>query len=295
MTEGSKVLLVVNPTAGSGRAGREWDKVKDRVAGRAEILRAPDAETTRAGIAAGVEQGVTRVIAFGGDGTANLVVSALLEIGRGDVEFAVVPAGTASDFARHVGLPRDPKKALELALESRNNKKIDAIAVRFASGKVRYSLNVASAGVSGEVDEAHRDQKSGYLMATVKTLLAYQPKPCRIEVDGQPFHDGNFFLIAMANAKYFGKAMKVAPAAEVDDGLIDVVLIDVVPRWHLPFRLPQFLFGWHINTNVVRATRATKIGLFPGPDFPAYDLDGEAVPSENATVEILPGSLRVVV
>ncbi len=132
-------------------------------------------------------------------------------------------------------------------------------------------------------------------MATVKTLLAYQPKPCRIEVDGKPFWDGNFFLIAMANAKYFGKAMKVAPAAEVDDGKIDVVLIDVVPRWHLPYRLPQFLFGWHTKARIVRTTRATRLRLFPSPGFPPYDLDGEAVPSENAVVEILPGALRLVV
>lgn len=288
-------LLVVNPTAGSGRAGREWDKVKGELAGRAEVLAAPDVAATRRGIAAAVERGSTRVIAFGGDGTANLVISSLLEIGRGDVELAVVPAGTASDFARHTGLPRRPRPALELALASRQVRPIDAIAVRFAGGQVRYSLNVASAGVSGEVDEAHRDHHSGYLAATVRTLLAYRPKPCRIEVDGRPFHDGNFFLVAMANAKYFGKAMKVAPRAEVDDGLIDVVLIDVVPRWHLPFRLPQFLFGWHQNASVVRTTRAKRIELFPGPGFPAYDLDGEPVPAENAVVEILPAALRLVV
>ncbi len=290
-----KPLLVVNPTAGSGRAGREWRKLESQVAGRADLLLAPDPEATRHGIAGAVASGVTRVIGLGGDGTANLVISSLLAEGRGDVEFAVVPAGTASDFARDLGLPRNPAKALELALTSGKTRQVDAIVVRFASGKVRYCLNVASIGVSGEVDEAHRDHKSGYLAATLKTLLAYEPRPCRIEVDGQPFHDGNFFLLAMANARYFGKAMKVAPHAKVDDGLIDVILIGVLPLWHLPLRLPQFLFGWHTGSSVVRELRARQLRLFPSPDFPSYDLDGEAVPSENAEVEILPAALKLVV
>jgi diacylglycerol kinase (ATP) len=291
----AKPLLVINPTAGSGRAGRVWNRLKDQAGDRAELLLAPDSETARAGIARAVEAGTRRVIGFGGDGTANLVISSLLAEGRGDVEFAVVPAGTASDFARDAGLSRDPAKALELSLTSTEIRTLDAVALRFASGKTRYSLNVASAGVSGKVDEAHRDQSSGYLAATVKTLLAYEPKSCRIEVDGQPFYDGKFFLLAMANARYFGKGMKVAPNAKLDDGQIDVVLIDVLPLWHLPYRLPQFLFGWHLGSSAVRATRARRLELYPGPDFPPYDLDGEAVPSENVTVEILPGALRLVV
>lgn len=290
-----KPLLVVNPTAGNGRGGREWNRLKDQVGNRAELLLAPDSETARVGIARAAAGGTRRVIGFGGDGTANLLISSLLAEGRGDVEFAVVPAGTASDFARDAGLPRDPAKALELALTSQNTRTIDAVALRFQSGKVRYSLNVASAGVSGKVDEAHRDKSSGYLTATIKALLAYKPKPCRIEVDGQPFHDGEFFLIAMANARYFGKAMKVAPHAKLDDGLIDVVLIHVLPLWHLPLRMPQFLFGWHSGSSVVKETRARQLKLFPGKDFPPYDLDGEAVPAENVTVEILAGALRLVV
>lgn len=292
----TRPLLVVNPTAGGGRAGREWQRLAGTVAGRAEVLLAPDPESAKSGIAQAVAAGTThRVIGFGGDGTANMVISTLLEIGRGDIELAVVPAGTASDFAREVGLPRDPRKALELALTHQRTRRIDAIALRFAGGKTRYCLNIASAGVSGEVDEAHRDRKSGYLAATVKALLAYRPRPCRVEVDGSLFYEGNFFLLAMANARYFGKAMKVAPHAKVDDGLIDVVLIEVLPRWHLPFRLPQFLLGWHTSASVVREKKARHLRLTPSPDFPPYDLDGEAVPAQNVEVEILSGALTLVV
>lgn len=290
-----KPLLVVNPTAGGGRAGRVWRRLESAVAGRAEVLLAPDPEEAKRGIAEAVAAGARRVIGFGGDGTANLVISSLLGEGRGDVEFAVVPAGTASDFAREVGLPRHPGKALELALTHQRTRLIDAIVLRFASGKIRHCLNIASAGVSGEVDEAHRDHKSGYLAATVKALLAYEPRPCRIEVDGSLFYDGEFFLVAMANARYFGKAMKVAPHAKVDDGLIDVVLIEVLPRWHLPFRLPQFLLGWHTGASIVKATKARRLRLLPSPDFPPYDLDGEAVPAEAVDVEILPGALSLVI
>ena len=291
-----KQLLIVNPTAGGGRAGRRWSELGPRVGERAEVLLAPSAEATREGITRALQSGFRRVIAFGGDGTANLVISSLLAAGRGDVEVGIVPAGTASDFARFVGLPRSPGRALELALDHRETKTIDAIAVRFASGATRYCLNIASAGLSGFVDQAvHRENSGNYLLATIKALLAYEPKSCRVEVDGQPFYEGKFFVLAMANGRFFGKGMKVAPHALVDDGKLDVVLVETVPRWHLPIRLPQFLLGWHTRAKVVQETRATRVALYPGPDYPPFDLDGEPVACENAEVEILPGALRLVV
>lgn len=291
-----KPLLIVNPTASGGRAGRSWQKLAAEAVDRAQILVAPSREATRDGIEKALEAGTRRVISFGGDGTANLVISHLLEKGRGDVEVGIVPAGTASDFARFVGLPRNPGQALSLAIGNETTRPIDAIVVRFASGRVRYCLNIASAGLSGFVDEAvHREHSGNYLLATIKALLAYEPKSCRVELDGQPFYEGEFFVLAMANGRFFGKGMKVAPHAIVDDGLLDVVLVEKVPRWHLPLRLPQFLLGWHTRASVVKERRATRVHLFPGPDYPPYDLDGEPVAAENAEVEILPGALRLVV
>lgn len=291
-----KPLIIVNPTAGGGRAGRNWQKLAPMAADRAEILLAPSPEATREGIGKALAAGTKRVISFGGDGTANLVVSYLLAQKRGDVEVGIVPAGTASDFARCLGLPRDRGKALELALTSEALRPIDAIAVRFQSGQVRYCLNIASAGLSGFVDEAvHRNHSGNYLLATIKALLAYEPKSCRVEVDGQPFFEGSFFVLAMANGRYFGKGMKVAPHADVGDGLLDVVLVDKVPRWHLPLRLPQFLLGWHTKASVVHEKKAKRVKLYPNEGYPPYDLDGEPIPAEEAEVEILPGALRLVV
>ena len=132
-----------------------------------------------------------------------------------------------------------------------------------------------------------------YLATTLQALLRYRPVPCRIEVDGELFCDGEFFLVALANGPYFGKGMPVAPGAALDDGRIDVVYIPPVPLWHLPWRLPQFLTGRHVRLPIVRVRRAERVRLVPAAGFPPYEVDGECLASGTAEVRVLPGALRV--
>ena len=237
------------------------------------------------------------MIAVGGDGTAHLVVNTLLATGQaGRVDFGLVPAGTGSDLARSLGLPRAPAAALRHALAA-EPRAIDALQVETDAGARRYVANTASAGMSGAIVPAvnanPRRGRFSYLATTLGALARYRPVPCRVEVDGEEFYDGEFFLAAFANGRYFGNGMPVAPGARLDDGRIDVVLVPPVPRWHLPYRLPQFLTGRHVRLPRVRVRRAERVRLEPAAGFPPLEVDGECLESGPAEIRALPGALRV--
>ncbi len=115
---------------------------------------------------------------------------------------------------------------------------------------------------------------------------------CRVFVDGALWHEEKVLLVAVANGETFGNGMRIAPGARPDDGEIDVVLIGPVPRWQLPFRLPQIYFGTHLGTRYVRAGRAHRVRLEPLTPLPPFDLDGEVFDSAPCDITVLPGALR---
>ena len=290
----SRVLCVCNPAAGGGKATRikerlrrerpELDWIEGHSTGEARDLLRRALE----------DPAVSRVVAVGGDGTVHGVAELLLEDGLAErVALGVVPAGTGSDFARCLGLPRRPVEALRRALEN-PPRAVDAIAVETDSGRRTFCLNIASAGLSGAVDTAVNatERHGSYLWTTLKAVLGYRPVSCRVLVDGELLCDGPFFVVAMANGRFFGKGMKVAPGAEVDDGLLDVVLVPPVPKWQLPVRLPQFLLGRHVLMPEVKVVRASEVRIEPPDGFFPFDLDGETLEAEPATFRILPGALR---
>ncbi len=206
-----------------------------------------------------------------------------------------MPARPCSDLARGLGLPRRPLAALRHALAA-EPRRIDALRLE-TDRETRYAVNTSSAGMSGAIVPAvnanPRRGRLSYLTTTLAALARYRPVPCRVRVDGEPFYDGEFFLAAFTNGRYFGNGMPIAPEARLDDGLIDVVLIPPVPLWHLPYRLPQFLTGRHVKLPVVRCVKARRVRLTPAAGFPPYEVDGECLPSGPAEVRVLPGALRV--
>jgi diacylglycerol kinase (ATP) len=296
------VLFVVNPLAGSGRAARIWDALlarrPDLVA--SPVVREPAPAAARAAIERALaDPAVRAVIAIGGDGTAHLVANVLLASGLGArVAMALVPGGTGSDLAHSLGVPDDPVAAIERALDG-TPRPMDALAVRCGDAPLRYVVNSASAGVSGNVVEAVNTlAKRGattYMLTTIKALFRYTPVRCRVTVDDELFYEGPLFLLAVTNGPTFGKSMRVAPLARLDDGRLDVVLVGDVPRWELLYRLPQLLLGKHLGSRRVRFRQASRVTCEPLSaleSFPSYELDGDLGPPSLLQVEVLPGALQ---
>jgi diacylglycerol kinase (ATP) len=296
-----KLVAVVNPTAGGGRAGSVWEELRrsDARLSHAELVCADGVSRTREALGALLDQGADRLIVFGGDGSLHLVGNLVLERGLGrDVSIGFVPLGTGSDLARALGIPRHRRQALERALDA-PPRSLDALELRTGDGRRRFVLNVASAGISGPVDEAVNAipgrGRAAYLWATLGALRRYRPAPCRVIVDGELWHEGGVLLVAVANGTSFGRGMKIAPRARVDDGEADVVLIRPVATWQLMFRLPQIYLGTHLDSPLVRWGRCRSVRLEPLGEIPPFDLDGEVFPSAAAEIRVLPCALRFLV
>jgi diacylglycerol kinase (ATP) len=291
-----KLVAIVNPAAGGGRAGSIWEELRrnDARLDHAEVVCADGVDRTREAVGALLDRGADRLIVIGGDGSLHLVGNLILERGLGrSVSIGLVPVGTGSDLARTLGIPKDRRQALDRILGAQP-RPLDALRLTTDDGRRRFVLNVASAGISGPVDEAvnaipGRGQ-AAYLLATLGALRRYRPARCRVIVDGELWHEGELLLVAVANGMSFGRGMKIAPRARVDDGEADVVLIRPVATWQLMFRLPQIYLGTHLDSPLVRWGRCRTVRLEPLGEIPPFDLDGEVFPSAAAEIELLPAA-----
>lgn len=291
-------LFLVNSLAGSGRAGRVWNELRAAVPdlATAEHILVANPEEAKQQLERRFREPLERLIAIGGDGSVHLAVNELIRGGRHrDISLGLVPAGTGSDLARTLRLPLDPRKALDHALAARP-RPIDVIEVVTDGGERRHVLNVASAGISGRVDELVNAQAKrssvAFLTSTLRALGSYRPFTCRVEADGEPWYEGEVFVLAIANGRSFGKGMRIAPRAEIDDGLADLVLVRPMARWQLPLRMPRVYLGTHLDQPSVSWRRARTVRLEAAGPLPPFDVDGEVMPSGSATFTVLPGALR---
>ena len=294
----SSTLVLVNRAAGGGRAGAFWERVEPlaRAISAFEVVLPADAAASRAAVGQALVAGCRRIVAVGGDGTVHLVVNELLAADRaGDVTIGVMPAGTGSDLARSLAIPRDSAAALTRALLG-PPQPLDAGRCECLGARL-FFVNVASAGLSGLVDEKvnamPRRGRTAYALATLAALVRYRSIPVRVELDGEAWYEGPLFVLAVANGTTFGKGMLVAPDSAPDDGWFDVVLVGRVTALELARHLPKVYFGRHIGAKPVRYRRARLVRLTPLAPLPSFDVDGEVYTSGAASFSVMPGALRI--
>jgi diacylglycerol kinase (ATP) len=244
-------------------------------------------------------RGIDRVIGVGGDGTNHSIVNALLNGEESlPMTFGTVPVGTGVDWARTLRVPYGLEDAARWLADARP-RTID-IGRYSNGGGARFFLNVASVGLSGEVDKRVNAQSERhtwtFVKAVVDVLLHYEPQMMTVRVDGGLFYHGRAYLLALANGQYFGKRLWIAPKAEIKDGIFDVLLAAGVSRWRVIFQvLPLLYLGRHTNLDNILYTRGRIVEVVPGRDeVLGLDMDGE--PSDiiaPVQFEVLPDALSV--
>lgn len=302
----SETVILVNPRAGSGRAAKLWERLRlgGAVPPEARVVLAGDPESAARQLDEALHGNppVVRLVAVGGDGTIHLAANRLVADGLADrVALGMVPAGTGSDLARTLGLPRKAEAALAHAC-SVEPRPMDLVEMetRTPTGlDRRVVLNVASAGISGVVARRinARPTKGAtvYLTGALAAVATYRPFRGRVTVDGESMYEGGLYLLAVANGPSFGKGMRVAPRALVDDGLADVVVIRDMPRWRVPLRLPRLYLGNLLGSSAVDWRRGREVRLEAEGPIPPLEVDGETVeaePSPDVVFRLLPGALR---
>ncbi len=285
-----RALAVVNPAAGGGRA---QGRLEDLVAifkganARVDVVRTPGpGEATRLAREA-VAEGYRRVIAIGGDGTVHEIVNGLV---GSAVELAVVPLGSANDFAAALGL-REWRAAARLAATGR------ARAVDLAVANGRAFANCVGVGVDAagaRVVGRHRRVVGplGYLTAALGTLATYRPRPVRIEFDGEVIA-GKHLLVVAANGGRFANGMRIAPAASLDDGMLDLCVVGETSLAESIALLARVYRGAHVGRPKVRMARVRAVVIEQERALPVQ-LDGELTEAERIEVRCMPRALPVV-
>jgi YegS/Rv2252/BmrU family lipid kinase len=301
-----RTLVIVNPHSGGGATRRRWRALEPRVRealGGVEIEHTRQARDAERLAREAVRAGIERLVIAGGDGTLGEVATGLLRAQlAGYAEVALLPMGSGCDFARALGIPRDPEAALAV-LRTGKARRVDVGHARYA-GRAEtpaesYFVNAASFGVSGRVVElAQRMKRLGgtpaFAIATLGALLRYSCARVALRVDGELVLDREVALVAAANGRQFGGGMQIAPDARPDDGWLDVVSVSTTSALRLIPKLPKLYRGTHLADPVVSARRGRRIEADAAPGAVPLELDGEAVGSLPARLELLPGALSVV-
>lgn len=302
-------VVVVNPRSAGGKTEKRWPQLREIIHEaygpfEAKFTRATGDATalTREALRGGAEL----VVALGGDGTINEVINGFFD-GETPIApaaaFGVLPAGTGGDFIKTLGTSRDIRAAAE-QLRRAQPRAIDVGRLTFVdhAGKrqVRHFINIASFGISGLVDRLVNESSKAlggtvsFATATLKAGLKYKNATVRLVLDGGAPREGKVYNVAVANGRYFGGGMKVAPEAILDDGLFDVVTMGDFGFADLVLRGLDIYSGKHIKNPKVTVHRARKVEAqaLDGSEV-LLDVDGEQPGRLPATFELLSGGLRV--
>jgi len=301
-----KTLIVLNPHAGGGKAGRLWTQIEPLLwaaLGDLTIAVTQHSDDVALHLDKARAAGITRVIAIGGDGTNYALINTLMRLNVENpnaprMTFGCLPIGTGHDWARTLGIPNTPAAAVRW-IAGAHSTPIDLGRIRFTAHDQpveRHFLNIASAGIGGAIDRRvnlqMRRRPWTFLSATVATLLFDQPQPMCVTLDDQPWYDGRAYVLAVANGRSFGHGMKIAPDALYDDGLFDVVLIEGMPRLQALAALNTVYSGAHIQRADVHVARARSVQI-EATQAIGLDLDGEAAEGGAIRFDVLPRALDV--
>ena len=266
--------------------------------------------TSRAGDAmamarSAAEEGADLVVAVGGDGTINEVVNGLMASPGARPALGVVPAGRGSDFARTLGLPRDPRAAVEV-LRLGGTRRIDVGEVECAplhprgggTPVTRYFVNMAGCGASARVVERFARWRlagaAGYGVAAALTALDYRWPLVEIAFDGSAGRPIRLNLLFVCNGEYCGGGMRVGRGASPDDGELLVVEAGGVGRLRAMLQWPRLYFGGLHRVRGVSVSPAREIAV-RGAGSVLVDCDGELCGRLPATYRILPAAIDVCV
>jgi diacylglycerol kinase (ATP) len=290
------VAVIINPISG---AGRRPDVARQRAELATAFLhrRGVDGEvfvTERGGHArelarAALGRGVSLCIAWGGDGTVNEVASALAFT---HASLAIIPSGSGNGLSREVGIPFEPPAAFEIALGGRE-RVIDA-------GEIEGRLFFNLAGVGLDARVAHQFAATGlmrrgfvrYLEIAGSEIFTRASHEYEIAVDGH-FSRSHVLLVAIANGRQYGNGALIAPAARIDDGKLDVVVVDDRSPWAIIRHAPKLFRGRLAEVPGVTMSSATTVAITAREPL-IYHVDGEPCTGGlTVSARIRPSALRV--
>lgn len=291
---GCPLCVLLNPAAGTRPASRRLRRALAAPPGAAVRATRGPGDTVRLARAAEAS-GCRRLVVAGGDGTVHRVVSAFRDPATGPC-VAPVPVGTGNDFARALGLPRDAREALEIAVRG-PVRRVDLVAAR-VGGRDARAVNFVLGGVGGDVarhvtgKRKRRWRRLVYARAIVEELRDVRPRDVAVEADGATVSSGRHLAVLVANGPTLGGGIRAVPGAEVDDGRLDLVAIRGGSTAAAVAILARLATGRLLQSHRVTRRRAARVEV-RGEGAMRFNADGEPLGAGEATLRVLPGALRV--
>lgn len=287
-----KYIFIINPTAGHGRSNNAYNIIKEIVAdknvecdfkftsaqGHAEEL-ARDS----------VKQGYSHIISVGGDGTSHEIVTGLM---GSSAVFGLVPSGSGNDFPKAASIPLDISLAVQ-ALFSGRERSIDV-------GRIgdKYFINGLGIGLDGAVSHRFKKLKLlrgqlGYMLGSVQEALTFKGFNAKVKIDDWTY-EGPLLLTGASNGLYQGGKFKLAPEAQIDDGILDFHIIKNMSIPNRLIKIPKVLEGSHADLNEVEIKRAPQMEITLEHSIPAHT-DGEPFYLDDGThtIEVIRYGLKI--
>ncbi|MGI8979054.1 MAG: diacylglycerol/lipid kinase family protein [Pirellulaceae bacterium] len=290
-----KTCVILNPNAGTALAQEQLAEHLQRLPGLT-IAETKEPGDARRLAAEAVQNDCDLVVAAGGDGTINEVLNGLaVDFGR--AAFGILPLGTANDFARTINVPADVPAAVDILLADQREQ-VDVI--RYTGEETRYFLNASAGGFSGLVNEALTDEMKqtwgplAYLRSAAGVLPNLTDYRTFIACDDEPEEKLHLYNMVVANARYVAGGVPIAPEAQLNDGLADIVIVPAASMLDLAVLGPQILLGSHLTSELVLFRRARKVSVRSEPGM-WFNVDGELIGNVPATFEVLPRVLKLIV
>lgn len=312
-------LVIVNPASASGATSRSWSGIASDLRTHFGSFNCVFTEEQGAGCSIAAREakaGRELIIACGGDGTISEVANGILESGQ-DVELGVLPSGTGGDFRRTLGISARTADAA-LTLRRGHTAHIDVGRVSYLDHNsrlaTRYFLNIASFGISSQVIERIKGMpvvndtrwlpvdrtrflggKLAYAAAALETIASMTKPLIRVQLDERTERCLTVANFCVANARYFGGGMKIAPEAKLNDGLLDIVAIGDISPLKICANAYRIYLGTHLGMQQVHSAQAKRITARPAADdtIVMIEVDGELVGRLPAKFEVLPDALRI--
>jgi diacylglycerol kinase (ATP) len=293
------VIVFVNSVAGGGRARSclgQIQRLFESFHIPAQFVMTSSAAELESSAHKAISQGKRILFAMGGDGTFQALANAAF---GAEVLLGVLPVGGGNDFAAALGLPDDPVKAADAILRG-SPRFVDLVRVRTAEARTRLYAGGGGIGLDAEAASyatgAYRrlPGRSRYIASALRALIGFVPLEVHLEFPGSDHipQEAKALLIAVLNSPTYGAGLRLAPGAALDDGSLDIVLIEDIGTFEVLRLLPRLMGTGELRTSRVRRWHARKVRLITCKPT-LFHGDGEILGSTPVEIEVVPRAIQI--
>jgi diacylglycerol kinase (ATP) len=297
----SNIVVFINLTAGAGRARNYLPRIQrvfESSGIPAEFVMTHSAEELESRVQEAILRGKNLLITAGGDGTFQALANAAF---GADVLLGIIPVGGGNDFAAALGMPGDPVKATE-ALLAGQVRLVDLVRVRTGDGRTRLYAGGGGVGLDAEAvryaSGAYRQLpgRIRYIASALTALARFDSLGVRIDFPGSnlPSFETQVLLAAALNSPTYGAGLRLAPDAKIDDGSLEVVMIEKLNKFEVLTLLPRLMGSGELRTSRVMRWRARRV-RFTTQQPCTFHGDGEILGPTPVEIEAVPRAVRVLV